>query len=194
MHTPAPSDLSAIAAKETTLADASKAAPIARFFHDFIDFLPYYAHESPDATRTRAPSSASRESPRGGHRLSLVAAVNAPNVKLGSLGLASRLPSGGLGRARELKLRLEPSQYSGRGVCFSIGATEDHAAALGASIPHAWCLCAIFGPISGASWDERVFPPVPSRFRSDRAAGPAALPALIQRGRELLKANGWMPR
>src|ERR1700722_9512129 len=31
----------AIAAKETTLADASKTAPIAKFFNDFIDFLPY---------------------------------------------------------------------------------------------------------------------------------------------------------
>ena len=30
----------AIAAKETTLADASKAAPIAKFLNDFIDFLP----------------------------------------------------------------------------------------------------------------------------------------------------------
>jgi hypothetical protein len=30
----------AIAAKETTLADASKIAPIAKFFSDFIDFLP----------------------------------------------------------------------------------------------------------------------------------------------------------
>ena len=30
----------AIAAKETTVADASKVAPIAQFFNDFIDFLP----------------------------------------------------------------------------------------------------------------------------------------------------------
>src|ERR1700722_20584647 len=44
----------AIAAKETTLADASKTAPIAKFFNDFIDFLPYDPRTGGDASK-RAP-------------------------------------------------------------------------------------------------------------------------------------------
>jgi len=46
------------------------------------------------------------------------------------------------------------------------------------------------GAALGASWDERVFPPG-SHLDFDKiaAAGPAALPALIDRGRELFRAK-----
>src|ERR1700729_4073279 len=41
-----------------------------------------------------------------------------------------------------------------------------------------------------ASWDERVFPPGSHLdFDAIAAAGPSALPALIERGRELFKAK-----
>ena len=43
---------------------------------------------------------------------------------------------------------------------------------------------------SGASWDERVFPEGSHLdFDAVAAAGPSALPALIQRGRQLFKAK-----
>jgi len=46
------------------------------------------------------------------------------------------------------------------------------------------------GPAFGASWDERVFPPGSHLdFDAVAAAGPAALPALIERGRQLFKAK-----
>ena len=41
-----------------------------------------------------------------------------------------------------------------------------------------------------ASWDERIFPPGSHLdFDQIAAAGPSALPALIERGRELFKAK-----
>jgi hypothetical protein len=46
------------------------------------------------------------------------------------------------------------------------------------------------GGALGASWDERVFPPGSHLdFNAIAVAGPSALPALIERGRELFKAK-----
>ena len=48
----------------------------------------------------------------------------------------------------------------------------------------------IAGGASGASWDERVFPPGSHLdFDAIAGAGPSALPALIARGRQLFKAK-----
>src|ERR1700722_18310016 len=47
----------AIAAKETTLADASKAAPIAKFFNDFMCFLPYDLRTGRRRENSARPSS-----------------------------------------------------------------------------------------------------------------------------------------
>ncbi|RBP09200.1 di-heme oxidoreductase (putative peroxidase) [Roseiarcus fermentans] len=46
------------------------------------------------------------------------------------------------------------------------------------------------GPAAAGSWDERVFPPgAHVDFAAAAAAGPAALPALVERGRDLFKAK-----
>jgi len=46
------------------------------------------------------------------------------------------------------------------------------------------------GVALGASWDERIFPPGSHLdFDPIAAAGPSALPALIERGRALFKAK-----
>jgi hypothetical protein len=59
---------------------------------------------------------------------------------------------------------------------------------LGASA--AFALVAAAGAASGGSWDERVFPPGSHvDFDTVAAAGASALPALIERGRELFKAK-----
>ncbi len=51
------------------------------------------------------------------------------------------------------------------------------------------CLLAA-GAALGGSWDERVFPPGSHvDFDAAAASGPSALPALIERGRELFKAK-----
>ena len=48
----------------------------------------------------------------------------------------------------------------------------------------------VVGAALAASWDERVFPPGSHLdFDAIAAAGPSALPALIERGRELFKAK-----
>ena len=59
-----------------------------------------------------------------------------------------------------------------------------------AIIPGVLASLAAAGAASGGSWDERVFPPGSHLdFDTIAAAGPSALPALVERGRELFKAK-----
>src|ERR1700729_101846 len=54
----------AIAAQGTTLADASKTAPIAKFFNDFIDFLPYDPRTRRRRVKARAPPAEAGQFPQ----------------------------------------------------------------------------------------------------------------------------------
>src|ERR1700722_18043845 len=56
----------AIAAKETTLADASKAAPIAKFFNDLMCFLPYDPRTRRRREKARALQPKAGQSPLAG--------------------------------------------------------------------------------------------------------------------------------
>src|ERR1700728_4821281 len=61
---------------------------------------------------------------------------------------------------------------------------------LGVSIALCAASALSVGAASGGSWDERVFPSGSHLdFDQTAAAGPSALPALIERGRELFKAK-----
>src|ERR1700735_3606904 len=69
----------AIATKETTLADASKTAPIAKLFNDFIDFLPYDPRTRRRRDGNARPSSRSRTISVSGTMVSVAMTVNATN-------------------------------------------------------------------------------------------------------------------
>src|ERR1700722_2177580 len=148
----------AIAAKETTLADASKTAPIAKFFNDFIDFLPYDPRTRRRRAKARAPPAEAGQFPQAAQwsappRLSMRQMGYGFNVVDG----ASVSPRSGGFRGDRNALAapaLDMTMIVLRGAHrpFEKAGGRTMKRLLGVSI--ALCAASAVGAALGASWDE----------------------------------------